>query len=374
MTTVSTTGAERRTLTLGSSKRNNPSFYEFDITVFIGRMRPVSKAHLASVKRALRDGYIAVVIIGSTNQARSPRTPFYEEEVEEMLRLCLNDEENARLRVCTMRDMYNSALWVDGVRRAVRSVAETEFPDVTNPEVALVGHFKDDRTSDYLKRFKGWDFVEVGNIDGLSMTDFRNMFWEDRTKALTTFKDSLPAQVLDFLDDVAAGDMYDWLVREHRAYTRNNEEYAKLRYKPTFHAADPVVVQDDHVLMIKRDLLPGMGLLSLPGAMVQADETIDEAIFRSIYEKTKLKVPRRIVEPRVTATHVFDYPWRSERGRIISTAKLIELGEEELPKVSAGRGASKAFWIPISEIPPREVFEDHLRIIETMVSMSKKQF
>lgn len=345
---------------------------KYDYAVFIGRMRPVTKAHLANIRTALDVGQYAVVVVGSAAQARSPRTPFHEGEVEQMLRGNFTAEENARLVIRGMRDMYNSSLWLSGVRSLVAEVAR-EFPaGQGEPRIGLVGHFKDARTSDYLKRFRGWGLENVPDHGGISATPIRDDYWTDPEQAVVRHAAAIPDNVAAFLRDFARRPEYGWLVEEHKAFVRDEVEYAGLRYRPTFHAADPVVIQDGHVLLIERDLRPGLGLLSLPGAFVREEETIADAAIRSLTDKTKIKVPTRILGSRTTASHVFDYPWRSERGRIISTAYLIELDEEDLPRVGAGKGAARSVWMPLSDIDPRTMYEDHFRIIEVMVGFMRK--
>jgi bifunctional NMN adenylyltransferase/nudix hydrolase len=62
---------------------------------------------------------------------------------------------------------------------------------------------------------------------------------------------------------------------------------------------------------------------------------------------------------------VFDYPKRSLRGRVITHAYLIDLGNGSLPQVKGSDDAEKAIWMPLNEFYSREeeFFEDHFHII-----------
>jgi len=350
-----------------------PDRHDFpnDYAVFIGRMRPVTKAHLANVRHALMVSAIVVVVIGSAEQAPSPRTPFGEALVETMLRGNFSDSENARIVVVAMRDLYNNALWLTGVRSLVRQVTAACGPAGRKPRIALVGHFKDARTSDYLKRFRPWGLEKVANVDGISATPIRDEYWEDPLAAVARHRSDIPENVEEILIAFARTPEYTWLAEEHRAYVKDRRAYDGLRFRPTFHAADPVVIMDGNVLLIERDLRPGLGLLSLPGSFVNEGEEVMDAMLRGLYEKTKIRVPKRIAASRTTATHEFSYPWRSERGRIISTAFLVELDEEELPRVSPGKGAARALWMPLADLDPRRMFEDHMRMVELMVGLMR---
>jgi bifunctional NMN adenylyltransferase/nudix hydrolase len=65
---------------------------------------------------------------------------------------------------------------------------------------------------------------------------------------------------------------------------------------------------------------------------------------------------------------VYDDPFRSARGRTITHAFYIELEPNaELPKVKGTDDAKAAKWIPLSEINPETMFEDHYLIIEDML-------
>jgi bifunctional NMN adenylyltransferase/nudix hydrolase len=66
---------------------------------------------------------------------------------------------------------------------------------------------------------------------------------------------------------------------------------------------------------------------------------------------------------------VFDDPYRSARGRILSHTYRVELEPvaSGLPRVKGGSDAKKAMWVPLSELRSEEFFEDHYFIIQAMV-------
>jgi hypothetical protein len=49
--------------------------------------------------------------------------------------------------------------------------------------------------------------------------------------------------------------------------------------------------------------------------------------------------------------HTFDYPWRSQRGRVITQAYYFELSLRDLPAVRGSDGAVEARWIAEAELP-----------------------
>ncbi|MGH8476762.1 MAG: hypothetical protein ACRERV_02740 [Methylococcales bacterium] len=65
---------------------------------------------------------------------------------------------------------------------------------------------------------------------------------------------------------------------------------------------------------------------------------------------------------------VFEDLYRSARGRTITQAFLFVLrAEAKLPKVKDGDDAKKAFWMPLGELNPSEMFEDHYFIIQNLL-------
>jgi bifunctional NMN adenylyltransferase/nudix hydrolase len=116
--------------------------------------------------------------------------------------------------------------------------------------------------------------------------------------------------------------------------------------------------------MIKRRASPGKGLWAAPGGFLNQAERIEDAAIRELREETKIKVPAPVLRGNIKASHVFDAPNRSLRGRTITHAYLIELPAGELPKVKGGDDAEKAKWIPLNELDESVCFEDHYAIVQ----------
>ena len=140
-------------------------------------------------------------------------------------------------------------------------------------------------------------------------------------------------------------------------------------YPPTFVTTDAVVVQSGHILLIQRKAAPGKGLWALPGGFLNPRELIVDGILRELHEETKLKVPKPVLRGSITKREVFDDPGRSERGRIITHAALIQLPPGELPSVKGSDDARKAKWMPIADLREDVMFEDHYHIINHMLGM-----
>ena len=133
---------------------------------------------------------------------------------------------------------------------------------------------------------------------------------------------------------------------------------------------DAVVIQSGHVLMVERKARPGKGLLALPGGFLDRGEKLVDACLRELREETRLKVPAPVLIGSIKQQQVFDDPHRSARGRTITHAFYIELAPNKaLPKVKGGDDAKQAMWVPLADLDPAKIFEDHYFIIKELTGM-----
>lgn len=131
---------------------------------------------------------------------------------------------------------------------------------------------------------------------------------------------------------------------------------------------DAVVIQSGHILLIERRASPGKGLWALPGGFVDPGERLQDACLRELREETRLKVPAPVLRGSIKRTRVYDDPYRSARGRTITHGFYIELEPNaELPKVKGGDDAKTARWVPLGELDPQCMFEDHYFVIQDML-------
>ncbi|MBK1837038.1 bifunctional nicotinamide-nucleotide adenylyltransferase/Nudix hydroxylase [Azospirillum sp. YIM B02556] len=373
----STTGTGRESGTLSLSKTNAassaPSASAYDFMVFVGRFRPFHLGHLTVMRRALSLGRHLVLLVGSSRQARSHRNPFRFEEVRSCILGAFSADERERITVLPLIDRYNDLEWIRDVQAAVHGVVVQHHrpADGSAPVVGLIGHSKD-HSSYYLRMFPQWGAVECANCRGISATPIRDAYFADAAAALETWKEALPANVAAFMAEFALTPEYRRLAEESAYIAKYKAGWADAPYPPTFLTADAVVVLSGHVLLVERRGLPGRGLLALPGGFVGQHERIKDAMIRELREETRLKVPTGFLEGGIRASQIFDHPYRSSRGRTVTQAFLIQLKatEDGFPKVRGGDDAKSARWMPIAEIDPEQMFEDHFHIIQTLIAQS----
>lgn len=358
--------------------------------VFIGRFQPFHYGHASVIHEGLKVAERVIVLVGSANCPRSLRNPFtYRERanVIEEWAISLNESitsvqgKNPRVVVAPLNDFtYRDNEWISAVQHVVSGVTLSDgWRDRT--VIKLIGHSKD-HTSYYLSLFPTWGHVDVPAFTSRHMvnsTEVRNFFftnvYDELNLNVDLYTDVVPPATIKFLDWFLSQHEEEWknLIAEKEFIEKYKQDHKfageHIPYSPTHVTADAVVVQSGHVLLIRRKTFPGKGLWALPGGFVNQYETIDNAIIRELREETKIKVPPAILKSNMTKKEVFDNPNRSPRGRIITHAGLIELPlDTSLPKVKGSDDADKAKWIPIGELNPTELYEDHYHIIKKMVS------
>jgi bifunctional NMN adenylyltransferase/nudix hydrolase len=351
----------------------------FDFLVFIGRFQPVHSGHLKVLEQAFGHAEQVIVLIGSAHQPRSLRNPWLFTERDAMMRACLSPDQQRRLISAPLMDVtYNDELWVKNVQSTIHGLVTAHFTTPhKNPRIGLIGHSKD-HSSYYLNLFPQWGSVAVDDYLNINATPIRHELLSQADDAPNTIArlqqaDHIPEQVANFLTDFtlhSQRDVFDHLCEEQRFIQTYKQGWEVAPYQPTFVTVDAVVVQSGHILLVERKARPGKGLMALPGGFVDGQETLKDACIRELREETRLKVPVPVLYGSIRHNDVFDDPYRSMRGRTITHAFYILLKpNQELPKVKGGDDASKAFWLPLSELSSSKMFEDHHSIIQKMIGL-----
>ncbi|HNN27515.1 MAG TPA: bifunctional nicotinamide-nucleotide adenylyltransferase/Nudix hydroxylase [Agitococcus sp.] len=337
----------------------------FDFLVFIGRFQPFHIGHAKVLKQALAQSAEVIVLIGSARQPRNTRNPFSFAERKAMILASLSPDEAVRVHCQPLNDcLYNDALWVKSVQEAVQVVVQQQN-STKQAKIGLIGHQKD-QSSYYLKLFPQWQSVDVDNHFALSATPLRDNY----LLGAMPNNELLPLGTQQFLAEFMANEQYQHLQAEALFIQHYKQAWDKAPYPPVFVTVDAVVVQAGHILLVERKARPGKGLFALPGGFVDQGETLIAACIRELREETRLKVPEPVLHGSLKAQQVFDEPNRSARGRTITHAFKFELNPDSgLPKVKGGDDAKSAFWLPLSQLEPEQLFEDHYHIINAMTGV-----
>lgn len=347
-----------------------------DVAIFIGRFQPVHYGHMAVAKRALeRHGHL-IIGIGSSNRSRRTKNPFTFEERKRMWEKCFYHEgiDKHTFSFVALDDiMYSDNEWVAQVRHRVNEELRRNFKD-KEVSVSLTGHEKD--TSSYYLRFfpewesdlipKGFDTMEATRIRERFYKEFRKgrhayismdqYYGDEDFRGLPAFSPVWDSEYQRVLMDLA--DEWDF-----------DQGYDPSKFPVNVLTVDAVVVQNGHVLTVRRKNLPGKGLMALPGGHMEPGETLQNAMLRELREETRIDLSDRVLRANIRNNEVFDDPGRSTRARVVTQAYLIHLPDEPtFVKVKGADDAESAFWTPLSEVRYEDWFEDHAAIVERMCS------
>jgi ADP-ribose pyrophosphatase YjhB (NUDIX family) len=123
-------------------------------------------------------------------------------------------------------------------------------------------------------------------------------------------------------------------------------------------AVSAAIIRDGHVLIVRRARKPAQGVYTLPGGVVEAGETLTEAIVREVREETGLTV-----EPVALAGHreaiVRDGDGRTARHFVILAFAARWLAGEPAPSEEI----DEAHWLRPSELKDLKTTEGLAEIV-----------
>ena len=319
-----------------------------DYGIIIGKFSPVHYGHMKLVDEALKECSRLIIFIGSSDSATNIENPFTYQQREDMLKGVLFPFMHS-IQILPLPDfLYNNNAWVKYIQKNVSAIAG----DGTKK---IVGCF-DGSEAGYLKWFN-WPVHSIPKFQRISSSEIR-----ERILSEGEYLEFVPQFVGDYLDKLNLTDIY----KEYIYVKEYKRQWENSPYPPIFVTVDGVIVQSGHVLVIKRGGNPGKGKYALPGGFLNQDEYIQDACLREVCEETHIDVPKIIMEKAIVESHVFDYPYRSVRGRTITHAFLFKLNSAKaLPNIRADDDAAEATWMSFADIEANKAnfFEDHYYII-----------
>lgn len=347
------------------------------LAVFIGRFQPFHIGHHAVMEEVAGQVDSMLVLIGSAYRPRSWKNPFHYNERRQFLEAGIADIDLPIATLPLVDTLYNDRAWATNVRTAVRLHMRAAGLDPATTDIALTG-FDKDKSSQYLSWFPEWEMLpasahrHAGAI--ISATEMRErLFFADKESDQhlnARFGPQYVAVVQDWMEkhpkEVAQ-------LRAEAAYVKAYQQQViaaekVFGYPITINTVDAVVIQSGHVLMVQRKALPGQGLWALPGGHIDRGETALKAVIRELLEETGLALAGNTLQDHLTSRQVFDHPQRSEKGWVRTEAFVFELQDRAtLEAVKGGSDAAIARWVPITEITPDTIFEDHFDIIQALV-------
>ncbi len=322
--------------------------------VLIGRFQPFHQGHYYLAEEALGQCDQLIIAIGSADRARSTVNPFTYDERVALMRANLQ-AYTGRIHFVAIPDVfYDEAYWVNQVKGAVQRIAH-------EARVTLFGHSKD-ASSYYLREFPDWSYIELPDYKRISATPLRLDYLQYGLIDALNFP--LPTQA--FLAEFKKSAAYTWLHNEANFVKHYRASWAASPYPPIFVTTDAIVICQGHILLIKRKDHPGQGLYALPGGFVEPGEWLQDALVRELIEETQIDVAANKLKASLIAFRPFDYPTRSQIGRVITHAGLIKLANTTLPHVVGNDDAGEALWIDLKDFAAfsEQLHDDHFQIVQ----------
>jgi bifunctional NMN adenylyltransferase/nudix hydrolase len=347
------------------------------LAVFIGRFQPFHIGHLDVLDSLEGEVDSTLMLVGSSYRPRSWKNPFTFAERKSFIEAGTKDARMPIDVLPLIDTLYNDRAWATNVRTAVKLYMRAKGLDEDTTDVVLTG-FEKDKSSRYLRWFPEWEMLasDASTHDGdiINATDLRTALFFPMANNI--------GHISGRFGNRQVGVVMDWMNKHPKQCEEIQNEGSYIRkyrdklaeaekvfgFPIRINTADAVVIQSGHVLMVRRGVHPGRGTLALPGGHLNPDETAAQGAMRELREETRLDVPPKLLLNRLRGSKVFDHPERSERGWVRTEAFCFEFEDrEEMERVKGGDDAVKALWVPISEITPDEMFEDHFDIVQSFV-------
>lgn len=339
-----------------------------EYSVIIGKFSPIHNGHFDLIKKAFETSENLIFLVGSASNAISIETPWNFEQRRKMINAVMIDHFPNHLTkyiVAPINDyLYNRNKWITNVQETVSAITNK------SQSISIIASY-DGKDSQYIKWLK-WNVVSISKSQ-VSSSEIRSLIYREDYSWCDMVCESVKDQIIKefFCDDkIKFKNLFD----EYMFIVRYKEAWNVAPYPPTFVTADAIVIQSGHVLVIERKMNPGKGLFAVPGGFVDQKEYVFDAAVRELYEETKIDIPSAIIERSCVEEKMFDYPFRSLRGRTITHAYLFKLDDHKpLPEIKGSDDALRAFWMSFSDFYKNEsrFFDDHFHMIDYFIGRSE---
>lgn len=343
------------------------------MTVCVMHAQPFHLGHQAMLAQALARPGQVVVALADAHQARTPATPFTLAEREAMLRNSLPAVAQARVHVLPLRNLPKREQREQSIERGVQALLD-QWRWHGNAPVTLLDcarHADDPQ----VLRPGGWPCELLPPFPSLARQELLDLWLgagpEVAPASWDRLAQALPPASLSAMRQLSASPVFAELVEEWHMLKRYRQAWSAAPYPPTFVTVDAVLTCAAHVLLIERAQAPGKGLLALPGGFIDLRDSTWQSAVRELREETRLQLSDAELSAACRGKAVFDHPERSQRGRTITHAFHIDLGDVPLPFIEAADDARDARWVPVTELIgwASRLHEDHLFILDHFLSL-----
>ena len=313
--------------------------------------------YLDLIEEAIKSTDKLLVFIKASESSLDIKHPFTAEEREVMICSALLDKyPDATVHVFYMPDMvYEPCRWSYYIKELIE--------DNTQADSSIV--IFDCNNDKELKRL-GYPIVNFKlPVDTQSILE---RIYESKTFSFPFFRDFIPESVIDNIISFLTEERREILLKEFEFVKKYRTSWATAPYPPIFVTVDSMVVSEGGILVIRRGGDPGKGKIALPGGFLNQDEFIKDACIRELIEETSINLSVDDLSKSICDSGVFDYPFRSTRGRTITHAFVFKF--DKRPQVFPADDAASLEWMSFEDIDAniREFYEDHYQIITCLLN------
>ena len=322
----------------------------FDSALVCARCQPPTRAHFAAVAAARSLARRVLFVVLNADDATSPANPFDNDTRRALLRAGGIEDD---VEIVMLRDRrYAPARWaaaaaalIDG---RVTVIADRDAASTSLPLPAT------------------WVAAEVETEFAAAEAAARTCLLEAQGPDWARLAALVPAAELAALRALVGSADFARLTAEALFLGEYRAAWHSAPFPPVFVTVDSVATWRDRVLLIERGRLPGRGLWALPGGFIDLDETLANACLRELEEETGI-----VIEASAVRDHrVFDDPLRSQRGRTVTHAYRFVLDHLPSPPLAVGADdAVAAAWVPLTDLRPERLFDDHYFILQSMLAL-----
>lgn len=319
--------------------------------IIIGRFQPLHDGHKEIIRKAKKLCDKLLIVVGSSNVARTIKNPWTYTERRDVIQAFLNREgldfEDAQ--IIPINDYkYSDTQWMLDVQEIANLHA-------TYGKKILFGF--DKQGNDYLKWFPQYGFHNIESTIDINATDIRSAMMKFPTGMTAAFlKLTIP-------EDVQA---------DYEYFKKEKAQFANYPYPETlnFNCADALIECNGHVLLIKRKFAPGRNCWALPGGFKNNTETFTQTAIREAFEETNLRIPEKVLVGSIIGSRLFDSPTRGSgipRTTFVVHFKIAPDADGKLPRANGADDAAECKWVPIADaVNTYRLHDDHCDIIQVM--------
>jgi bifunctional NMN adenylyltransferase/nudix hydrolase len=341
--------------------------FEFMIGGLPARMEPPHDGHVGNVRAGLKRAKYFVLLLGSSNMARSYKNPLTYEERKLVVEQCFPEEiALGRLIIRPMPDFFRDHKgWAENAKRIVRDVAAEisarEGITIDDSMIGLAGFRKDAATSEYLDMFPEWgDIMLTERVSKIDATAIRAAYFQRDSVILA---EHLPAPVVAFLERFRLNPAFEVLVRERENIDHIREVFNKD--DPQNYTGDILVIHRGKALLIRRGGDYGHDLWAFPGGIRDKGEDFLDCSLREVDEESGLTrlndwLTVELLKSYVKLELYNDTPGRDLRGRYATMLYVIVIPDDmPVPVVKPMDDAKHAELVDPALIPETIWFCDH---------------